>query len=58
MGVACFAAERRPDGSRQATSPDGKMTLRLVLPADGVRTRVRADHGLLDCPDYRIEVAR
>lgn len=53
-----FAAERRPDGSRQATSPDGKMTLRLVLPADGVRTRVRADHGLLDCPDYRIEVAR
>lgn len=53
-----FATERTPDGSRQATSPDGLLTLRLILPHDNARTRLHADHGALDLPDYRIEVVR
>jgi uncharacterized protein (TIGR02677 family) len=51
-----FTQRRAADGSRTATSADGRTTLRLAPPGDGARTRVQAIHGQLDCPDYRIEV--
>lgn len=51
-----FTQRRSADGSRTATSADGRTTLRLAPPHDGARTRVQAIHGQLDCPDYRIEV--
>jgi uncharacterized protein (TIGR02677 family) len=53
-----FSQRRGADGSRTATSTDGRTTLKLLPPADGARTRVRAVHGQLDCPDYYIEVLR
>lgn len=51
-----FTQRRGADGSRTATSADGRTTLRLTPPADGQRTRVQAVHGQLDAPDYQIEV--
>jgi uncharacterized protein (TIGR02677 family) len=51
-----FSQRRAADGSRTATSADGRTTLRLTPPGDGARTRIRAIHGQLDAPDYRIEV--
>jgi uncharacterized protein (TIGR02677 family) len=51
-----FTQRRAADGSRTATSADGRTMLRLSPPADGARTVVRAVHGKLDTPDYRIEV--
>jgi uncharacterized protein (TIGR02677 family) len=51
-----FTQRRAADGSRTATSADGRTTLKLTPPADGKRTRIQAVHGQLDAPDYRIEV--
>jgi len=51
-----FAQPRDRDGTRRATTADGRLRLRLVPPADGQRTTVAAQHGQLDCPDYTIEV--
>lgn len=51
-----FSQRRAADGSRTATSADGRTTLRLTPPADGARTQIRAIHGRLNAPDYRIEV--
>jgi hypothetical protein len=51
-----FSQRRAADGSRTATSADGRTTLRLTPPADSARTRIQALHGQLDAPDYRIEV--
>ena len=51
-----FAQPRSRDGTRRATTADGRLRLRLVPPPDGQRTTVAAEHGQLDCPDYAIEV--
>lgn len=51
-----FAQPRGRDGSRRATTADGRLRLRLVPPPDARRTTVVAEHGQLDCPDYAIEV--
>ncbi len=47
-----------PDGVRWASSTDGRATIALLPPADPLRerTRLRAPHGTLDLPDFRIEV--
>jgi uncharacterized protein (DUF2336 family) len=44
------------DGARRATSSDGRAEIRLVEPGDSARTRLRAPHGVLETPDYRLEV--
>lgn len=44
------------DGVRRAGSSDGRGEIRLVAPADGARTTLRAPHGALETPDYRLEV--
>lgn len=44
------------DGVRWAGSSDGRAEIRLVEPADGARTTLRAPHGTLETPDYRLEV--
>lgn len=48
------------DGSRRATSTDGRATIALLPPADPRRERARlqAPHGLFDTPDFAIEVVR
>jgi hypothetical protein len=51
-----FAQRREADGTRRATSSDGRLRLRLIPPADGSRTTIDAEHGRLDCPDYAIEI--
>jgi hypothetical protein len=51
-----FAQRREADGTRHATSSDGRLRLRLIPPTDGSRTTIDAQHGRLDCPDYAIEV--
>jgi len=51
-----FAHRRESDGSRRASTADGRQRIRLVPPADGARTTIAAQHGRLDCPDYAIEV--
>lgn len=49
-----------PDGSRRASSTDGRSTIALRQPADPhrERARLRAPHGTLDLPDFKIEVLR
>jgi hypothetical protein len=44
------------DGVRRAGSSDGRGEIRLVAPTDGTRTTLRAPHGTLETPDYRLEV--
>jgi len=44
------------DGLRRAASSDGRAEIRLVEPPDGARTLLRAPHGTLETPDYRLEV--
>jgi uncharacterized protein (TIGR02677 family) len=51
-----FAHRREADGSRRTTSSDGRQRIRLVPPGDGARTKIAAQHGQLECPDYAIEV--
>lgn len=51
-----FAQPRERDGTRRATSADGRLRLRLVPPPDAQRATIAALHGQLDCPDYAIEV--
>jgi uncharacterized protein (TIGR02677 family) len=51
-----FAQRREANGTRRATSPDGRLRLRLIPPPDGSRTTIDAEHGRLDCPDYAIEI--
>lgn len=51
-----FAQPRERDGTRRATTADGRLRLRLVPPRGGERTTIAAEHGRLDCPDYAIEV--
>jgi uncharacterized protein (TIGR02677 family) len=51
-----FALPSAADGSRRATSTDGRRTLRLTPPGDGERCVVEAVHGRLDSPNYWIEV--
>ncbi len=51
-----FAQRREPDGSRRATSADGRLRLRLIPPPDGARATIDAEHGRLNCPDYTIEI--
>jgi uncharacterized protein (TIGR02677 family) len=48
------------DGVRRAASTDGRATIALHPPADPFRerARLRAPHGTLDLPDFRIEVLR
>jgi len=51
-----FAQQRELDGTRRATSADGRVRLRLFPPTDGSRTTIDAEHGRLNCPDYAIEI--
>jgi uncharacterized protein (TIGR02677 family) len=53
------AYERAParDGSRRAGSADGRATIVLFEPPEAERTTLRAPHGTLELPDYRLEVA-
>lgn len=51
-----FAQPSATDGSRRATSADGRRTLRLTPPGDAERCVVEAVHGVLDSPNYWIEV--
>jgi len=44
------------DGVRRAGSSDGRAEIRLVEPRDGAATTLRAPHGTLETPDYRLEV--
>jgi uncharacterized protein (TIGR02677 family) len=44
------------DGIRRAGSSDGRGEIRLVEPPDRARTTLRAPHGTLETPDYRLEV--
>jgi uncharacterized protein (TIGR02677 family) len=44
------------DGVRRAASSDGRAEIRLLEPQVGARTTLRAPHGLLETPDYRLEV--
>jgi uncharacterized protein (TIGR02677 family) len=44
------------DGVRRAGSSDGRAEIRLVEPENAVRTTLRAPHGTLETPDYRLEV--
>jgi hypothetical protein len=44
------------DGVRRAGSSDGRGEIRLVEPPNGARTTLRAPHGTLETPDYRLEV--
>ena len=37
---AAFAQQREPDGTRRATSADGRVRLRLFPPADGSRATI------------------
>ncbi len=47
-----------PDGSRRASSADGRATIALREPPDPHRDRTRLDapHGTLDLPDFELEV--
>jgi uncharacterized protein (TIGR02677 family) len=53
-----YEAPAGPDGLRRANSTDGRSTIVLRAPADPVRerARLRAPHGTLDLPDFRVEV--
>lgn len=55
-----YEASAGPDGLRRATSTDGRATIVLRQPADPLseRARIRAPHGTLDLPDFRVEVIR
>jgi uncharacterized protein (TIGR02677 family) len=44
------------DGVRRAASSDGRAEICLLEPQVGARTTLRAPHGLLETPDYRLEV--
>ncbi|MGA2009793.1 MAG: TIGR02677 family protein [Solirubrobacteraceae bacterium] len=46
------------DGIRRASSTDGRITIALRAPRDPhqERARLRAPHGVLDLPDFQIEV--
>ncbi len=43
-------------GVRRAASSDGRAEICLVEPPNGARTVLRAPHGKLETPDYRLEV--
>jgi uncharacterized protein (TIGR02677 family) len=51
-----FGQPRERDGTRRATTADGRLRLRLVPPAAGERTTIAAEHGRLECPNYAIEI--
>jgi uncharacterized protein (TIGR02677 family) len=53
-----YEAPAGPDGLRRASSTDGRSTIVLRSPADPLRerARLRAPHGTLDLPDFRLEV--
>lgn len=53
-----YEAPAGPDGLRRASSTDGRSTIVLRAPADPLRerARIRAPHGTLDLPDFRLEV--
>lgn len=53
-----YEAAPGPDGARRASSTDGCATIELRQPTDprGERARLRAPHGTLDLPDFRLEV--
>jgi uncharacterized protein (TIGR02677 family) len=53
-----YEAPAGPDGLRRASSTDGRVTIALRAPADPrrERARIRAPHGTLDLPDFRLEV--
>lgn len=55
-----YEAPASADGTRSAGSSDGRVTIALRPPDDPGRnrTRLRAPHGTLDLPDFRIEVLR
>lgn len=59
IGRAYESAPGR-DGARRASSTDGRATIALRPPADSrrERARLRAPHGMLDMPDFEIEVLR
>lgn len=44
------------DGTRRAGSADGRAVVVLREPRGGCRTTLRAPHGTLELPDYRLEV--
>jgi uncharacterized protein (TIGR02677 family) len=54
-----YEAPAGSDGTRRAASSDGRATVVLRQPADPGRdrARLRAPHGMLDLPDFEIEVA-
>ncbi len=53
-----YEAPPGPDGTRRASSSDGRVTIALREPADPHRrrARLRAPHGTLDLPDYHLEL--
>ncbi|HWH12505.1 MAG TPA: TIGR02677 family protein [Solirubrobacteraceae bacterium] len=53
-----YEAPAGPDGLRRASSTDGRVTIVLRAPNDPLRerARIRAPHGTLDLPDFRLEV--
>jgi uncharacterized protein (TIGR02677 family) len=55
-----YEAPAHPDGTRRAGSIDGRATIVLNPPPNPTtaRAKLRAPHGTLDLPDYRIEVVR
>jgi uncharacterized protein (TIGR02677 family) len=50
-----YEAPAGRDGRRRAASSDGRITIALGEP-EARRARLRAPHGTLDLPDFRIEV--
>jgi len=53
-----YEAPPGADGTRRASSTDGRATIALRQPDDplGQRARLRAPHGTLDLPDFQNEV--
>ena len=53
-----YEAPPGPDGTRRASSTDGRATIAIRQPDEPVRqrARLRAPHGTLDLPDFQIEV--
>lgn len=53
-----YEAPPTPDGTRRASSSDGRVTIALRQPRDPhrERTRLQAPHGTLELPDFHVEV--
>lgn len=53
-----YEGPARRDGTRHASSSDGRATIALLPPRhpERERARLRVPHGTLELPDFRIEV--